>query len=87
MPPHQQVLARLPQQAEEEEPRVLQLWRFEPLHRRLPKKSGGGQNNHFDYYRHHDRDKGGSNKERQRHKYRSRDRGERFDKESLKKRF
>ena len=52
-----------------------------------PKKSGGGQNNCFDYYRHRDRDEGGSNKERRRHKHRSRDRGGRFDKESLKKRF
>ena len=50
-----------------------------------PKKSGGGQNNSFDYYRHHD--EGGSNKERRRHKHRSHDRGGRFDKESLKKRF
>ena len=47
-----------------------------------PKKSGGGQNNNFDYYRH--RDEGGSNKEHRRHKHRSRDRGGRFDKESLK---
>jgi len=52
-----------------------------------PKKSGGGQNNHFDYYRHRDRDEGVSNKERRCHKHRSRDRGGRFDKESLKKRF
>ena len=53
------------------------------------KKSGGGQNNNFDYYRHRDRDEGGSNKEHRRHKHRSRDRdkGGRFDKESLKKRF
>ena len=43
-----------------------------------PKKSGGGQNNNFDYYRHHDRDEGGSNKERRHHKHRSRDRGGRF---------
>ena len=50
-----------------------------------PKKSGAGQNNSFDYYRH--RDEGGSNKERRRHKHRSRDWGGRFDKESLKKRF
>ena len=28
-----------------------------------PKKSGGGQNNHFDYYRHRDRDEGGYNLE------------------------
>src|SRR6185436_11938135 len=28
-----------------------------------PKKSGGGQNNHFDYYRHRDRDEGRSDKE------------------------
>ena len=48
-------------------------------------KSSVGQNNHFDYYRH--RDEGGSNKERRRHKHRSRDWGGRFDKESLKKRF
>src|SRR6185437_15752797 len=38
-------------------------------------------------YRHRDRDEGGSNKERRRHKHRSHDRGGRFDKESLKKRF
>jgi hypothetical protein len=52
-----------------------------------PKKSGGGQNNHFDNYRHRDRDEGGSNKERRRHKHHSHDWGGRFDKESLKKRF
>ena len=52
-----------------------------------PKKSGGGQNNSFDYYRHRDRDERGSNKERWCHKHRSRDRGGRFDKESLKKSF
>ena len=52
-----------------------------------PKKSGGGQNNSFNYYRHRDCDEGGSNKERRRHKHRSHDRGGRFDKESLKKRF
>ena len=54
-----------------------------------PKKSGGGQNNNPDYYHHRDRDEGGSNKERRRHKHRSRDRdkGGRFDKESLRKRF
>jgi hypothetical protein len=42
---------------------------------------------HFDYYRHRDRNEGGSNKERWHHKHRSRDRGGRFDKESLKKCF
>ena len=54
-----------------------------------PKKSGGGQNNNFDYYRHRDLDEGGSNKERRCHKHRShdRDKGGRFDKESIKKRF
>ena len=52
-----------------------------------PKKSGSGQNNHFDYYRHYDRDEGGSSKERRCHKHRSCDRGGRFDKESLKKCF
>ena len=78
---------RLPQQAEEEEPWVLQLWRFEPLHRRLPQEVRQWPEQQPRLLPHRHRDEGGSNKERRHHKHRSSDRGGRFDKESLKKCF
>ena len=68
---------------------MLQLRRSEPLHRRLPQEVRRWPEQLLRLLPppHRDRDEGGSNKERRRHKHRSRDRGGRFDKESLKKCF